>query len=175
MTLPTNFNSVSTTATGVNNSNVISGFYTNNVTNSIDGFLEMGDTFISLSDPNAVDNTMAFGLNNEDQVVGSYVNAQGNTEGFVYNWVTNTWETVNDPNVNGNTSFNVEGTTVNGINDKGQLVGFYADNVNGFLATPVVPEPSTWAMMLIGFAGLGFFGYRASRPRVPGFAASADA
>ena len=23
-----------------------------------------------------------------------------------------------------------------------------------------VPEPSTWAMMLLGFAGLGFFGYR---------------
>jgi len=26
-----------------------------------------------------------------------------------------------------------------------------------------VPEPSTWAMMLAGFAGLGFAGYRASR------------
>jgi hypothetical protein len=29
----------------------------------------------------------------------------------------------------------------------------------------VVPEPSTWAMMLIGFAGLGFLGYRASAKR----------
>jgi PEP-CTERM motif len=27
----------------------------------------------------------------------------------------------------------------------------------------VVPEPSTWAMMLLGFAGLAFGGYRASR------------
>jgi hypothetical protein len=26
-----------------------------------------------------------------------------------------------------------------------------------------VPEPPTWAMMLLGFAGLGFAGYRASR------------
>lgn len=26
-----------------------------------------------------------------------------------------------------------------------------------------VPEPSTWAMLLLGFAGLGFAGYRASR------------
>ena len=26
-----------------------------------------------------------------------------------------------------------------------------------------VPEPSTWAMMLIGFAGLGYAGYRTSR------------
>ncbi len=26
--------------------------------------------------------------------------------------------------------------------------------------TPTIPEPSTWAMMLLGFAGLGFAGYR---------------
>lgn len=33
--------------------------------------------------------------------------------------------------------------------------------------TPVisVPEPSTWAMMLLGFAGLGFAGYRGSKKR----------
>jgi PEP-CTERM motif len=28
-----------------------------------------------------------------------------------------------------------------------------------------VPEPSTWAMMLVGFAGLGFAGYRSTRRR----------
>jgi uncharacterized membrane protein len=40
-----------------------------------------------------------------------------------------------------------------GINDAGQVVGF---------SGPVdsVPEPSTWAMMLLGFAGLGLAGYR---------------
>lgn len=32
-----------------------------------------------------------------------------------------------------------------------------------FAGTPTVPEPSTWTMMLAGFAGLGFAGYRASR------------
>jgi hypothetical protein len=59
--------------------------------------------------------------------------------------------------------------------DTGQFVGFtgvgkigsltltdgYVGLVN--LTTSGVPEPSTWAMMLIGFAGLGFAGYRASR------------
>jgi len=29
------------------------------------------------------------------------------------------------------------------------------------LYSPTVPEPSTWAMMLLGFAGLGFAGARA--------------
>ena len=26
--------------------------------------------------------------------------------------------------------------------------------------SPAVPEPSTWAMMIIGFAGIGFMAYR---------------
>jgi len=30
-----------------------------------------------------------------------------------------------------------------------------------------IPEPSTWTMMLLGFAGLGFAGYRASRKTAP--------
>jgi hypothetical protein len=29
--------------------------------------------------------------------------------------------------------------------------------------TLAVPEPSTWAMMILGFVGIGFFGYRRSR------------
>jgi hypothetical protein len=35
-----------------------------------------------------------------------------------------------------------------------------------FVGTSGVPEPSTWAMMLVGFAGLAFAGYRASRKSV---------
>ena len=34
-------------------------------------------------------------------------------------------------------------------------------SVRGAIST--VPEPSTWAMMLLGFAGLGFAGYRKAR------------
>ena len=34
----------------------------------------------------------------------------------------------------------------------------------------VIPEPSTWAMMLIGFAGLGFVGYRRAKRNVSAFA-----
>jgi PEP-CTERM motif len=34
------------------------------------------------------------------------------------------------------------------------------------LAPPPIPEPSTWAMILIGFAGLGYAGYRRGRAAV---------
>jgi hypothetical protein len=30
-----------------------------------------------------------------------------------------------------------------------------------------IPEPSTWAMLLLGFAGLGFAGYRSTRKAGP--------
>jgi hypothetical protein len=32
-----------------------------------------------------------------------------------------------------------------------------------FAVGGTVPEPSTWAMLLLGFAGLGFVGYRKAR------------
>jgi hypothetical protein len=41
----------------------------------------------------------------------------------------------------------------------------YPIQESGSLRVTSAPEPSTWAMMLIGFAGLGFAGYRASRTR----------
>jgi uncharacterized protein (TIGR03382 family) len=42
----------------------------------------------------------------------------------------------------------VTGTTINGINDAGELVGFYSDgtNVNGLLAT--APEPGSFGLCL---------------------------
>ena len=33
-------------------------------------------------------------------------------------------------------------------------------------SVPTIPETSTWAMMLLGFAGLGYVGYRKARPSV---------
>jgi hypothetical protein len=38
--------------------------------------------------------------------------------------------------------------------------------VNGPAVSPI-PEPSTWAMMLLGFAGLGFAGYRRNKSAAP--------
>jgi hypothetical protein len=42
--------------------------------------------------------------------------------------------------------------------------GDHADTLTVDVAgPPAVPEPSTWAMMALGFAGLGFLGYRKTR------------
>ena len=38
-----------------------------------------------------------------------------------------------------------------------------SDEFGIFVIGGAVPEPSTWAMMLLGFAGLGFAGYRRAR------------
>ena len=43
----------------------------------------------------------------------------------------------------------------------GEATVFY-----GGVALANVPKSSTWAMMLLGFAGLGFAGYRAARKGV---------
>jgi PEP-CTERM motif len=51
------------------------------------------------------------------------------------------------------------------------LASLFADQVlkagvnsgDGSISIMAVPEPSTWAMMLAGFAGLGFLGWRESR------------
>jgi hypothetical protein len=45
----------------------------------------------------------------------------------------------------------------------GGFYDFAIDNVGFDQATPGTPEPSTWAMMLLGFAGLGFAGYRKAK------------
>jgi hypothetical protein len=49
--------------------------------------------------------------------------------------------------------------TYNDANGNAHL-NFYSD----FTGSSAIPEPSTWAMMLLGFAGLGFAGYRARKP-----------
>ena len=58
------------------------------------------------------------------------------------------------------------GETTSNVNDPTQAVIFR----NGVYLThgainvaPSVPEPSTWAMMILGFAGVGFMAYRRLR------------
>jgi probable HAF family extracellular repeat protein len=58
------------------------------------------------------------------------VDAQGLTHGFIFD--DGHFQSVDDPN-------GVGTTLINGINDRGQIVGFFKDaagNTDGFFATP---------------------------------------
>ena len=115
-------------ATAINDRGDIAGNY------GSDGFLlTHGGQFISLSVPGA-SATMALGVNGGDEVVGTYMVGSGSSaqmHGFT--WTRqHGFSTVDDPQGMGT-------TTINGVNDHGQLVGFYVDsagNTDGLLATP---------------------------------------
>jgi hypothetical protein len=60
----------------------------------------------------------------------TYMDASGNTHGFLYDAKALEYQSVNDP-------YGVDTTVVNGINNQGQIVGFYVDslgNTDGLLA-----------------------------------------
>src|SRR6266478_9798375 len=101
-------------ATGINDNGSISGFYIDsNGTNH--GFLIAKGQFRTLDFPESR-LTQAFGLNNHDEVVGQYVDSSGLTHGFIFN--KGEFTSVDDPEGIGT-------TTINGVNDRGQIVGFF--------------------------------------------------
>jgi hypothetical protein len=54
----------------------------------------------------------------------------------------------------------------------GKLDGIEYYNIQGdATVSAAVPEPSTWAMLLLGFAGLGYAGYRRAKTSPAKFAA----
>jgi uncharacterized membrane protein len=151
--LPTNDNSQ---ATGVNDAGEVVGFYQEgpNSSPTFTAFVDKAGA-ITTFEFTGSSSTQALGVNDKGEIVGDYV-LGGETFGFL--WDNGKFITLNPP---GATS-----ATANGINDLGQIVGFYTaanGNTIGFETT--VPEPSTWAMMLLGFGGLGFVGYRKARQR----------
>jgi len=68
--------------------------------------------------------------------------------------------------------WNLWGTGPNTYSLYESASGGYPVAESGNLTVSAVPEPSTWAMMLLGFSGLGFAGYRRAKARSVGFAAA---
>jgi uncharacterized membrane protein len=121
-------------AAGINDAGNVCGFYIDSH-QAMHGFLLISGTLEALNFPEpSATATAAFGLNNVGQVVGMYTDSTG-SHGFVYTVSSQTWQRINDPDaiVDG-----MQTTVVNGINDKGVLVGFYGvfPFESGFVATP---------------------------------------
>jgi hypothetical protein len=121
----------SLTAAAINNAGWIAGYY---VTKGgvTDAFVKYGSHFRTLAFPGA-SMTQAFGINNNDEVVGAYTTGTGSSAlTFGFTWTPkHGFKMVNDPH-------GIGSTTINGVNDKGDLVGFYmvGSITHGFLATP---------------------------------------
>ncbi len=121
--------STSAQATGINNAGNVCGFFVDSKGVN-HGWVLIQGHFNILNFPGST-GTQALGLNNKGLVVGLYTGTAGNTHGFVYTESTKTFQAVDNPDGIGT-------TVVNGINDKGMLVGFFgtAPINSGFVATP---------------------------------------
>jgi uncharacterized membrane protein len=150
---------------GINDLGQIVGVYLDGT--GFHSFLDKRGVFTTIDPPGQV--ALATSINNLGQIAGSFPFCDDTgCPGFL--------------DTNGVfTTISVPGaiyTVPEGINDLGQIVGIYADSAGlpgAFLATPKigpftfsaapladpVPEPSIWAMMLMGLAGLAFVGSRA--------------
>lgn len=132
--------STSDTAAAINDRDEIAGFDTAS-TGQVEGFLRESDGRIThLAVPGA-SMTQALGVDNRGEVVGAYQVGTGDnavTHGFT--WTAHAgFRTVDAPAGAG-------GTTINGLNDAGVLVGFYTDaagNTHGLVAVPSRTTPPT--------------------------------
>lgn len=114
-------NSLQTVLTGINDNNVISGYYQAG-NNNFYGFTKNGSTVSLINIPGAL-STFANGINNAGEVVGYYENASFSYVSFLDNGGTFTYLSVPGG----------AGTFAQGINNEGQIVGYYETSTSNYL------------------------------------------
>ncbi len=123
----------SVTTTAINNKGDIAGFAANGGADT--SFIKDGNKLEWLTGPKGAVSVQALGINSSDDVVGSFTDGTGAMHGFLFDEQSKSYTVIDDPNgVKGPTAM----TVANGINDKGQIVGFYLDangNTDGMLVT----------------------------------------
>jgi hypothetical protein len=70
---------------------------------------------------------------------------------------------VHDPSIQGTGTFALSALGVTASTQVTGVIFSFGTGPDTFLPVTTVPEPSTWAMMILGFAGIGFMAYRRSR------------
>jgi probable HAF family extracellular repeat protein len=122
-------NSHTTAAVGINAAGVVSGSYYD-ASGAEYGFLLRGGTYQIISYPSAVGKTQVEGLNDQEFVVGSYIDSSTHAdEGFLDR--SGKFTKITAP---GSVT-----TSANAINNSGVIVGAYFNggvNPQGFMATP---------------------------------------
>ncbi|HXW71428.1 MAG TPA: hypothetical protein VEK34_08310 [Methylocella sp.] len=138
-------NATQTQVAGVNDYGFICGFWVDNsqakggpFTHGFFGYVgaALAPFDVVINGVKAV-NTQATGCNNEGIIVGNYTEPDGDVHGFLYDWRHNAFYKYIAPGESQTATSigGVKGTIINGINDRGDFVGFYSDgvNVNGFV------------------------------------------
>jgi probable HAF family extracellular repeat protein len=133
----------------INDLGQIVGYYNDSNGNS-QAFLYSNGIYTTLVPPGASgtdvdgDGIVASGINNAGQVVGWYHDNSGIEHGFLYSGGTNgTYTTLDDSSTTPGTTLVgphlIDGTAAGGINDLGQIVGYYhgISGISGFLANPI--------------------------------------
>jgi hypothetical protein len=124
----------SLTATAINNSGDVAGFYSLNGGTPVGFYKASGHVYKLAVKVSGISGTFPSGVNDSGEVVGFYTTGSGSSlQSFGFTWThAHGFTTINDPH-------GVGQTVVNGVNDRGDLVGFYTDstgNTDGMLATP---------------------------------------
>ena len=108
------------------------------------------------------------GVNDHDLAVGYYGDSTTSQHGFFYDTTTGQYTFLDDPSEGFDNG--VEVTQITGINNSGEITGFYSDAngvFHGFVACPVgvscVPEPGSLTLMGFGLAALAFTWHRGRR------------
>jgi hypothetical protein len=93
------------------------------------------------------------GVNDHGLAVGYYGDSTASQHGFLYNTNTRQYTFLDNPSEGFNNG--VEVTQITGINNSGEITGFYTDAsgvAHGFVAASSVPEPGSLVLMGLGLA-----------------------
>jgi len=126
---------VATQASDITDEHEICGFWTDAKGNN-HGFSGQKNHFVTFDvkiGGMTATSTSPFGCNNRGEIVGSFTDSKGNVHGFLA--VGNRFSQFDATGSSQTAAFNVMGTFINGVNDDGDIVGFFSDGhkVNGFV------------------------------------------
>ncbi|MBV8114220.1 MAG: hypothetical protein JO300_05730 [Silvibacterium sp.] len=127
---------VATQASNITDTGKVCGFWTDGNGNNHGFFGIPGPllfTFDVVINGVTATSTSPFGCNNRGQVVGSFTDVNGDVHGFIFRHGQSVQ--FDAPGSSQTPAFGVTGTLINGINERGDFVGFFSDGtkVNGFV------------------------------------------